>query len=75
MAVIFIAIIFGALHALNAAYAILAAIMGAYFGWLYLATGNLAVPIIAHGVYDFVALVYVLHLWPPALRNEREAGS
>jgi membrane protease YdiL (CAAX protease family) len=76
MAVIFIAILFGALHALNAAYAILAAIMGAYFGWLYLATGNLAVPIIAHGVYDFVALMYLLHrVWPPALRNERGAGS
>jgi membrane protease YdiL (CAAX protease family) len=60
MAVIFVAILFGALHAVNTAYAVLAAIMGVYLGWLYLATGNLTVPIVAHGLYDFAALVYVL---------------
>jgi hypothetical protein len=60
MAIIVVAILFGALHAVNVAYAVLAAIMGIYLGWLYQATGNLAVPIIAHGLYDFVALAYVL---------------
>ena len=66
MAVITVAILFGALHAVNVAYAVLAAIMGVYLGWLYLVTGNLAVPIVAHGVYDFVALVYVLRRTPHA---------
>jgi membrane protease YdiL (CAAX protease family) len=66
MAVIFVAILFGALHAVNLSYAVLAAIMGAYLGWLYLATGNLTVPIIAHGLYDFIALAYVLKRIPQA---------
>jgi membrane protease YdiL (CAAX protease family) len=66
MAIIVVAILFGALHAVNLAYAILAAIIGAYLGWLYLATGNLTVPIVAHGLYDFVALVYVLRRTPHA---------
>ncbi len=66
MAIIVVAILFGALHAVNAAYAVLAAIIGVYLGWLYLATGNLAVPIVAHAVYDFVALVYVLGRTPHA---------
>ena len=56
-----VAIVFGLLHAVNAAYAVLAALMGLYLGWLWMATGNLAVPIVAHAVYDFVALMYILH--------------
>jgi membrane protease YdiL (CAAX protease family) len=66
MAIIFVAILFGALHAVNVAYAVLAAIIGVYLGWLYLVTGNLAVPIVAHGLYDFVALAYVLRRTPRA---------
>ncbi len=66
MAIIIVAILFGALHAVNVAYAVLAAIIGVYLGWLYLATGNLTVPIVAHGLYDFVALVYVLGRSPKA---------
>jgi len=54
------AVVFGALHAVNVAYAVLAALIGVYLGWLYYATGNLAVPVVAHGLYDFVALVYIL---------------
>jgi membrane protease YdiL (CAAX protease family) len=64
MAIIIVAILFGALHAVNVAYAVLAAIMGVYLGWLYWATGNLTVPIVAHGLYDFVALLYVLQRTP-----------
>ena len=30
--------------------------------WLWLASGNLLVPIVAHGAYDFAALVYLLHV-------------
>ena len=55
------AILFGLLHAVNAAYAVLATLMGMYLGWLWLATGNLAVPVVAHAVYDFLALGYILH--------------
>jgi membrane protease YdiL (CAAX protease family) len=58
IALITVGVAFGALHALNAAYAVLAALMGIYLGWLFFATGNLAVPILAHGLYDFLALTY-----------------
>ena len=61
MAIVSVAIVFGLLHAVNAAYAVLAALMGLYLGWLWMATGNLAVPIVAHAVYDFLALVYILN--------------
>ncbi len=55
-----VSVVFGLLHSLTAAYAVLATIVGAYLGWLALATGNLLVPIIAHALYDFVALVYLI---------------
>ena len=60
IALVGVAILFGLLHAVNAAYAVLATLMGMYLGWLWLVTGNLAVPIAAHGVYDFLALAYIL---------------
>jgi len=49
--------IFGLAHAVSTTYAVLAALIGLYLGWLWLATGNLLVPITAHAVYDFLALV------------------
>jgi CAAX protease family protein len=54
-------IVFGLLHAVTVAYALLAAVVGAYLGWLALATDNLLGPIIAHSLYDFLALVYLIH--------------
>jgi uncharacterized protein len=51
-------VIFGALHAVTPMYAFLATLASIYFGWLYLMSGNLAVPIITHAVYDFGALLY-----------------
>jgi len=60
IAIVAVAILFGLLHAVNAAYAVLATLMGLYLGWLWMATGNLAVPIVAHAVYDFLAIGYIL---------------
>lgn len=60
IALLCVAIIFGLLHAVNVAYAVLATLMGLYLGWLWMKTGNLAVPIVAHAGYDFLALVYIL---------------
>ncbi len=59
--------LFGLAHPITPAYAVLAAVMGAYLGWLWLATGNLLVPTVAHAAYDFVALVYLIHRERPAL--------
>ncbi len=60
--VIVASLLFGGLHAITLTYAILAAVMGAYLGcvWLY-ADHNLLVVIIAHALYDFVVLLWLLH--------------
>ena len=55
-------VLFGLLHPFTPAYALLAGLMGLYLGWLWLATGNLLVPISAHAVYDFLALVYLVNI-------------
>jgi hypothetical protein len=62
-------IVFGLLHAVTAVYAVLATVVGAYLGWLALATGNLLGPMIAHGLYDFLALVYLCRLIPLSLKS------
>lgn len=53
------AVLFGMLHPITLTYALLAGLIGLYLGWLWLANGNLLAPIITHGLYDFVALVYL----------------
>jgi membrane protease YdiL (CAAX protease family) len=52
-------VLFGLVHSVTRTYAILAGLVGIYFGWLWLATENLLVPITAHAVYDFGALWYL----------------
>jgi membrane protease YdiL (CAAX protease family) len=66
-------IIFGALHAVTPLYAGLAGLASVYFGWLYLATGNLAIPIVTHAFYDWAALLYA-H-WTVANLNDNEKQS
>jgi membrane protease YdiL (CAAX protease family) len=51
---------FGLCHAVTACYAVLAGLIGVYLGGLFLLTGNVLAPIVAHAVYDFVALVYLV---------------
>jgi len=53
--------LFGILHAVTFTYAVLAFAMGAYLGGIWLLTENLLVPIIAHTLYDFVLLWYLLY--------------
>ena len=52
-------LLFGACHWVSSAYALVAAAMGLVLGGLFLATGSLVAPIIAHGLYDFLALLYL----------------
>jgi len=56
LAVVLTAILFGAMHPLTLSYAVLATLIGAYLGFIYLTGGNLLTVIIAHALYDFVAL-------------------
>jgi membrane protease YdiL (CAAX protease family) len=53
-------LVFGIVHALSASYAVFATLMGLYLGWLWMASGNLLVPIAAHAAYDFLTLVYLV---------------
>ena len=53
-------LVFGLAHPMTAVYVVLASVFGAYLGIVWLATGNLVVPIVAHAVYDFVALTTVV---------------
>jgi membrane protease YdiL (CAAX protease family) len=55
-------LIFGAVHVGGrnfVAYGVWAACIGALFGWLMVVTGGLLAPIVAHAVYDALALAYV----------------
>jgi membrane protease YdiL (CAAX protease family) len=55
-------LVFGAVHVGGRGflgYGIWAACIGALFGWLMVETGGLLAPIVAHAVYDALALAYV----------------
>ncbi len=54
-------LVFGAFHAMSLLYFALATIIGMYLGSLLLRFDDLTIPIVAHSLYDFVALVYYLH--------------
>lgn len=55
-------LVFGAVHVGGrgfVGYGVWAACIGALFGWLMVFTGGLLAPIVAHAVYDALALAYV----------------
>jgi membrane protease YdiL (CAAX protease family) len=58
-------ILFGLCHWLSATYGILAIVIGVYLGVLFVFTDSLLPPMIAHGLYDFVALVYLVKVAKP----------
>lgn len=53
-------VLFGLMHALSRTYFVLATFMGLYLGALYQATDNLLLPVIVHGLYDAIAIGYLL---------------
>lgn len=57
-------ILFGMCHWLSTMYLVIATAMGFYFGGLMLWADSLLAPIITHALYDFAALVYLVH-WKP----------
>jgi membrane protease YdiL (CAAX protease family) len=52
-------ILFALAHALSKLYFFLALIIGLCFGWLVYQYNDLLAPMVAHSLYDFVALVYL----------------
>ncbi|MFL5493548.1 MAG: CPBP family intramembrane glutamic endopeptidase [Gemmatimonadales bacterium] len=69
MALITTAAAFGLVHFLTREYAIAAGIVGLYLGAAVLLSGNLFVPMLAHGLYDLVALVLLVRVKPGPLRS------
>jgi hypothetical protein len=59
MGIALASLLFGLMHPITPFYIILAALMGAFLGWLFVTTGNLLPAIITHGLYDFLALTYL----------------
>lgn len=52
-------VLFGVCHWITPTYAALAMLASVYFGAIFLLTGNLLAPLVAHALYDFLALVYL----------------
>ena len=59
------AVLFALAHWITTTYAVIAGLIGLYLGWLWMATGNLLVPIVTHAAYDFVVLVYLVKIRAP----------
>lgn len=53
-----VSMLFGLAHAMSTSYFVVATAIGAYFGWLAMEYDDLVAPIVAHTVYDFVAILY-----------------
>lgn len=62
LGIVITSFLFGAAHALSMLYFLLATLIGVYFGLLTLYYNDLVAPMIAHGTYDFVALLYLARL-------------
>jgi len=52
-------LLFGAAHCMTPAYFVLAALIGAYLGWLTQCSANLLPAILVHAFYDLLILLYV----------------
>jgi membrane protease YdiL (CAAX protease family) len=64
MAILLVSVAFGLMHCVSRSYVIFSGALGAAFGFMYAASGNILVPMVAHAAYDFVALVYGVRLRP-----------
>ena len=60
MAVLVTSTLFGLAHLVTPTYAVLAGLIGIYFGVLAVVTDSLLVPIVAHALYDYAALTYLV---------------
>lgn len=63
MALLIVSALFGLAHCLSPSYALFAGLLSMPFGIMYTYTGNIVVPMVAHAVYDYAALVYAVQFW------------
>jgi len=72
VAIFITSLIFGLAHAVTPTYFLLSFIVSLYFGWLFVHTENLVVPIAIHALYDFAVLMYIRYSRrPPACKTEK----
>jgi membrane protease YdiL (CAAX protease family) len=57
-----VALVFGAMHALTPMYFSMTLAIGIYLGYLVLLTDSLLPAVVAHGLYDYIALLYIMRL-------------
>src|SRR5262249_52313771 len=67
-------LLFGLVHPIPPGYILVAGLMGAYLGALWIVDGNLLSAMVAHGLYDFLALVLLLREREQS-ESESESGS
>ena len=60
LAVLLTSLIFGLAHAVTPTYCLLAFLISLYFGFLFVHTENLVVPIAIHAIYDFAVFLFIL---------------
>lgn len=63
LAVVVVGIGFGLLHPVTRMYIVLAALLGIFWGALYVWTDNLVVPMTAHAANNVIALVFYMRLF------------
>ncbi|HZO86561.1 MAG TPA: CPBP family intramembrane glutamic endopeptidase [Verrucomicrobiae bacterium] len=61
-ALVISSVAFGLAHPVSRQYIMAAGLIGFFLGGLFIATGNLLAPIVAHALYDFCALTWFLRL-------------
>lgn len=62
LAVVVVGAGFGLLHPVTRSYVALAALLGIFWGALFVWTGNLVVPMIAHALNNVIALAFYMRL-------------
>ena len=77
-------VLFGVLHPISISYIIIAGFLGLYLGAIWIYSDNLLTVMVTHGLYDFVALGYLIRLtvsgsepwrWSPESVRKPEAES
>lgn len=69
-------IIFGLVHAITPLYALLVTLVGLYLSYSMQALSsepNLLIPIIIHGLYDFLAFIALMRIYKNSLRDQDDA--
>ena len=61
IAILISSLLFGLAHAITPTYFVLSFVVSIYFGWIFVHTGNLLVPIAIHALYDLFVFLYLRH--------------